>query len=187
MKNSFLLSLVAIGLSLVTCFQSQAVEKKRAFEFLAGAATEDVTPKNGVSMDGAISKPGPAKGVHDPLTARAIVMKSGGTTVALAIVDMCMIEKSVYDQAKEIVQEKVGIPPSRVLAAATHSHATPRAIHIGRGPLDDAYHVWLSKQIAAAIIKAHGNLAPATVAHGSFEQPSFCLSSTPAASHDASR
>ena len=173
MKNSFLLSLVAIGLSLVTCFQSQAVEKKRTFEFLAGAATADVTPKNGVSMDGAISKPGPAKGVHDPLTARAIVMKSGGTTLALAIVDMCMIEKSVYDQAKEIVQEKVGIPHSRVLAAATHSHATPRAIHIGRGPLDDAYHVWLSKQIAAAIIKAHGNLAPATVAHGSFEQPSF--------------
>ena len=39
--------------------------------------------------------------------------------------------------------------------------------------MDDAYHVWLSKQIAAAIIKAHGNLAPATVAHGSFEQPSF--------------
>ncbi len=62
MKNSFLLSLLAIGLSLVTCFESQAVEKKRAFEFLAGAATADVTPKNGVSMDGAISKPGPARG-----------------------------------------------------------------------------------------------------------------------------
>ena len=167
MKNSFILSVVAIGISLVSCFSEESAEKERAPEFLVGAATADVTPKNGVSMDGAISKPGPAKGVHDPLTARAIVMKSGGTTIALAIVDMCMIEKSVYDKAKEIVQEKVGIPPSRVLAAATHSHATPRAIHIGRGPLDDAYHVWLSKQIAAASIKPHGNLAPATVAHGS--------------------
>ena len=106
MKNSFLLSLVAIGISLVSCFSAESAEKERAPEFLVGAATADVTPKNGVSMDGAISKPGPAKGVHDPLTARAIVLKSGGTTIALAIVDMCMIEKSVYDKAKEIVQEK---------------------------------------------------------------------------------
>ena len=51
--------------------------------FRAGAATADVTPQLGVSMDGGISKPGPVKGVHDPLHARALVLSQGQVTVAV--------------------------------------------------------------------------------------------------------
>ena len=35
----------------------------------AGAATADITPEEGVSLDGPISKNGPVTGIHDPLHA----------------------------------------------------------------------------------------------------------------------
>ncbi len=60
-----------IGLALAGTLRAEPV-------FRAGAATADITPKPGVSLDGPISKPGPVRGVHDPLTARALVMDSPG-------------------------------------------------------------------------------------------------------------
>ena len=49
---------------------SASITPLRADEvFRAGGATADLTPAQGVTLDGAISKPGPARGVHDRLHA----------------------------------------------------------------------------------------------------------------------
>ena len=68
----------------------------------AGAAVVDITPKLGVLLDGAISKPGPAKGIHDRLYARALVLDDGTTRVGIVICDACMIGRDVIDTAKQI-------------------------------------------------------------------------------------
>ncbi|MBW3599967.1 MAG: neutral/alkaline non-lysosomal ceramidase N-terminal domain-containing protein, partial [Planctomycetes bacterium] len=141
--------------------------------FTAGAATADLTPPPGVSMDGPISKPGPVRGVHDPLHARALVCRLGETSVAIVVCDMCMIDRPVYDHAKRLIQEKTGIPPSRVLASATHSHATPRVMQISVGPRDEAYRTLVAERIADAVAKAQKNLAPAKVGFGSFDRPEY--------------
>ncbi|QDU37013.1 Neutral/alkaline non-lysosomal ceramidase [Maioricimonas rarisocia] len=138
--------------------------------FLAGAATADLTPEAGVSMDGMISKPGPVRGVHDPLTSRAIVLALGESKVAICVNDMCMIDREVYDAARQIVFERTGIPPGHQLMAATHSHATPRVVRVSTRPPDEAYRGFAAKRIAEAIVKAHGNLAPAQIAFGTFEK-----------------
>ncbi|MFG0295066.1 MAG: neutral/alkaline non-lysosomal ceramidase N-terminal domain-containing protein [Maioricimonas sp. JB045] len=138
--------------------------------FLAGAATADLTPPAGVSMDGMISKPGPVRGIHDPLTSRAIVLALGETKVAICVNDMCMIDREVYDAAKQIVFEQTGIPPEHQLMAATHSHATPRVARVSTRPADEAYRGFVSRRIAEAIVAAHGNLAPARVGFGTFEK-----------------
>jgi hypothetical protein len=44
-------------------------------------------------------------------------------------------------------------------------------MHIGSGPLDDEYHQFLARQMAAAVITADQNLKPAQVACGVFERP----------------
>jgi len=142
-------------------------------EFRAGATKTDITPKAGVSMDGPISKPGPVTGVHDRLHARALVLDDGTTRLALVVCDSCVIGSDVYDAAKTKIRKETGLGPDRVLTAATHSHATPRAIHIGTGPLDDEYHEFLAGRIAEAVIEAEKNLAPARVGFGSFEKPEF--------------
>jgi len=139
----------------------------------AGAAAVDVTPEKGVSLDGPISKNGPVTGVNDRLHARAIVLDDGKLRLAIVIVDACMIGRDVFDAAKAILAKESGLAPENVLAAATHTHAAVRANHVGVTPLDDAYHVLLSRKIADAVIQAEKNLAPAKIAHGSFQKPDF--------------
>lgn len=135
----------------------------------AGAAKVDITPPEGVSLDGSISKNGPVTGVHDPLHARALVLADKTTRIAIVIVDACMIEEEVFDRAKQIVHKQTAFPLDRMLMAATHTHAAPRLIHIGTQPIDDQYHRDVSQKIAQAILEAEKHLVPAQLAHGSFQ------------------
>jgi hypothetical protein len=139
----------------------------------AGAATADITPMQGVSLDGPISKNGPVTGVHDPLHARALVLDDGQTRLALVICDACVIGRDVFDAAKKLVHEETGLPSSRMLMAATHTHAAVRAVHLGTRPADDEYHRLLSRRIADAVIQAEKNFAPAQIGYGSFDKSEF--------------
>ena len=69
-------------------------------EFRAGAAKADITPGQGVSLDGPISKNGPVRGIHDRLYARALVLDDASTRLAIVICDSCIIGSDVYDAAK---------------------------------------------------------------------------------------
>lgn len=142
-------------------------------EFRAGAAAIDITPELGVSLDGPISKNGPVTGIHDRLYARAIVLDDSSIRIAIVICDACIIGQDVFDAAKSKVEQKTGLPPNRMLLAATHTHAAPRSMHIATGPLDDEYHHLLADRIAEAVIAATANLAPAQIGFGSFDKPEF--------------
>ena len=140
-------------------------------ELRAGAAKVDITPESGVSLNGPISKNGAVTGVNDLLHARALVLDNGRIRVAIVVCDVCMIGADVVAAAKEQTAERTAIDPARILIAGTHTHAAPRLTHVGTGPLDDAYHVRVAKEIAAAVQQAEANLAPATVGYGSFDRP----------------
>jgi hypothetical protein len=135
----------------------------------AGAAKVDITPEVGVSLDGPISKGGPVTSVHDPLHARALVLSDGRIRIAIVIVDNCVTARDVLDRAKRGIESDVGIPVGHVLAAATHTHAAPRTVHISREPIDQAYHERVSAGIREAVCRADANLAPARIAHASFD------------------
>jgi neutral ceramidase len=137
----------------------------------AGAAKIEITPPMGVSLDGSISKNGPATSVHDPLHARALVLESDGSRIAIVVVDQCMTAAEVFDAAKRKVNSETGVPVQQMLMAATHTHAAPRTIHIGRSQLDDQYHEYLSARIAAAVLQAFQNLAPAQIGYAAFDRP----------------
>ncbi|MCP3693396.1 MAG: hypothetical protein GY917_14445, partial [Planctomycetaceae bacterium] len=147
------------------------VELCSAGTFRAGAATADITPANGVLLDGPISKNGPVTGVHDRLHARALVLDDGKTRIGIVICDACMIGQDVFDQARKLIAEKSTMHPASILMAATHTHAAVRATHIGTGKLDDTYHQELAHGISQAVLAAEKNLAPAQLGHGSFQKP----------------
>ncbi len=137
----------------------------------AGAAKVEITPESGVSLDGPISKNGPVTGVNDPLHARAIVFDDGRTRIAIVVCDVCIIDRGVMDAAKDRVARQIGLPANRILVSATHTHAAPRATHVGTEPVDQKYHHQLAVKIAEAVINAAKNLAPAKVGFGSFSRP----------------
>lgn len=141
--------------------------------FRAGAATADITPPPGVSLNGPIAKPGPIRGVHDPLHARAIVLALGDVKVAIVVNDMCSIDREVFDQAKELVRRKLGIPATSQLVSSTHSHATPRVLRVSTAAPDEAYRRQVAEGIVKAIVAAHERLAPAAIGFGTFDEPEF--------------
>lgn len=137
---------------------------------LAGAATSNITPALGVSLDGPIGQNGPATHIHDELHARCLVLSDGSTTLGIAVCDSTMIPAEVFDAAKAMVSEHTGIPASHLMMSATHSHSVPRA-GIGRGPLDKEYLAFLSRRIADGIRRAQHQLAPARLGVATIEEP----------------
>ena len=79
--TGFLTLLVVVGLAMPSATWGQ---------LRAGAAKIDITPSMGVSLDGSISKNGPATSVHDRLHARALVLEDGTSKIAIVVVDQCM-------------------------------------------------------------------------------------------------
>lgn len=133
--------------------------------FRAGAAKSDVSPWFGLSMNGGMSD-NPAKYVHDPLHARALVLDDGENRLAFVVVDSCMIPRDVVAAAKTRIRERTGIAPDRVLISATHAHSAPTAGSVFQSDPDEAYLRFLAVRIGDAVEGATANLAPAKIGWG---------------------
>jgi len=167
---------LSIALFVATTLPAQGIDPSPA-PFTAGGAVVDITPAPGISLNGSISKPGRAAGVHDPLMVRAAVIESGGERVAVAIVDACFLGFPVFETAARLVAEATGIPASHQLVAATHTHAAPRGLSIGRlSELDDTWHAELPLHIADAIVRADSVREPAQLRAGALSLPELVAS-----------
>lgn len=158
-----------LGLAL-TGPASFAAEKR---VFRAGAVASNITPSMGVRLDGTIMQIGPAKGVHDELHARCLVLDDGKERLAIVVCDNTMIAQFVMDDAKARIQKRSGLAPNRVLISATHTHSAPRAIGISDEPEDRAYLDFMAGRIADGVQRAINNLAPARIGWGGGTKPDF--------------
>ena len=59
------------------------------------------------------------------LKARCFVLQRGEVSIAVAVVDSCMIPRDVCDRTKALASQKTGIPIDRIVIAATHTHSAP--------------------------------------------------------------
>ena len=117
-----------------------------------------------------------AKGVHDDLFAKTIVIESEGVTVALVALDIITTQREFVEEARRRTQEKTGIPGAHVMISATHAHTGPvvsggsarTAAFGGNQDLAAAYTKSLPDLIAESVKQAHARLTPAKVsaAHG---------------------
>ena len=76
--------------------------------FRAGAATANITPPLGIEINGGTA-PSIATHVHDELHARALVLDDGATRLAFVVVDNCLIERALFDEAKALIFQHTGI------------------------------------------------------------------------------
>ena len=136
-----------------------------------GAAAVDITPKAWpVYLRGSFFKK-EAYAAHDPLHARAIVLKEGESRVAMVIVDSCMVSRDNLDQAKRKASRVTGIPVSRMLVAATHTHSAPHDYARYDTEPEHAYVEQLIEGIAQSIIEANEVVIPVEVGYGSYQEP----------------
>lgn len=129
----------------------------------AGAAVVDVMPeKLPVLLNGGMLSRQSDK-VKTTVNARAIVVADGRTSLALVVVDSCMMPRPLLDEAKALAAQRTGIPADRILIAATHSHTAPSSMGCLGTHEDPAYVPVLRRKLVEAIAAAHANLEPARV------------------------
>jgi len=127
----------------------------------AGAACLDITPPLGTAMAG-YRRTRYAKGIHDPLCAKALVLDDGRRQVALVALDLICISKEHVDRARKFIEERCGIPPEHVTCWATHIHTGPVTHEdMPAGDPDEEYMALLPRKIADSVQVAQGNLREA--------------------------
>jgi len=138
--------------------------------FLAGAAKAKITPQGPVWIAGYEGNRR-SVGVHDDLWARALVLRSGGQTLAIASVDLLGFPNIYLQRVRQVLAPKAN---ESILVAATHVHSAPDVIGLW-GPselqsgVDQAYVDSVIKTVARVIQEATANLAPASVKYAAGE------------------
>ena len=138
--------------------------------FRAGAAASNITPALGCSLNGGFQDR-KATHVHDELHARCLVLDDGQARLAIVVVDSCVVQRAIMDDAKRQVKEATGLPLENILISATHAHSCPTATPVGQSEPDPAYNKWLATRIADGVRRAVNNLAPARIGWGCGEVP----------------
>lgn len=138
--------------------------------FRAGAAASNVTPPLGCSLNGGFHDR-KATHVHDELHARCLALDDGKTRLAIVVVDSCVVQRSIIEDAKRQIHEATRLPVENILISATHSHSCPTATPVGQSEPDPAYIKWLATRIADGVRRAINNLAPARIGWGHGDVP----------------
>ena len=137
--------------------------------FRAGAVATDISPKTfpRIIAGGFLEKI--ADRATTSLYSRAIVLDDGKTKIAFVIVDTCMMEQRLIDEAKALASKECGIPTDRMMISATHTHSAPAAMSCLGTRKDVEYAKFLVPKIAESIVEAHKKLQPAKIGWGSID------------------
>ena len=129
----------------------------------AGAATIDITPPLGCHMCGYFNDR-VAADIHDPLSARAIVLDDGDVRLALVVCDLIDIPADVVLASKARIARDSGIPPEHVLISATHTHTGPSIVGALGTPREEEYGQYVSVRMADTVALALNRMQPAEMA-----------------------
>jgi hypothetical protein len=107
-----------------------------------------------------------ARGVHDPLMARAMVLDDGRQRLAMVSVDLVGLQYPTV----QAIRQRLG-DLAYVLVASTHNHQGPDVIGIwGRGPLhrgvDEAYLEQVVEKVVTCVRRAASRLVPVRAHYG---------------------
>src|SRR5262245_23985599 len=142
-------------------------------DLLAGFAVEDITPGpagQSVFLAG-FGHNRKATAVLDPIAVRAVVLRSGSQTIAIACADVIGL---FFPSVERIRKELSGF--TYVLVSSTHNHHGPDTLGLwGPSPfvsgVDPAYLRRVETQIVKAIIAAEKNLHPVHARIGAIVAP----------------
>lgn len=144
-----------------------------------GAAEVAITPPLGYRMAGYFNER-LSTGIHDPLHAKAIVLRQGAEQLALVCCDLIGVPLSLSANARARMSQRTGIPVPNIVICATHTHTGP----LYEGPLREYFHeaalkkhstdpqesvdypAMLTDRLVQVIVAAQANLRPAQLQAG---------------------
>lgn len=145
-----------------------------AKQFLAGAASVDITPPLGTRINGDFISHY-AHTIHDNLFSKALALKSGEETVVMVVVDICYMQDDFLRPIRKEVSQKTGLPETNLLFCCTHAHSAGAVCDLLLGAADLPYTRKLPTLIIQSVLDALDKLAPAKIAFGSLDVPDHIL------------
>jgi len=123
----------------------------------AGVAKSDITPPIGGKMAGYGARKGVSTGVHDPLLAKALVLKDNDDALAIVTMDLAGFPRKSVELVKRAISEKTGI--SQIMLLCSHTHSGPT----GDEDFPSAEKPWIreaEQKIINAVSEANSALVP---------------------------
>ena len=123
-------------------------------------------------MDGMI-RAHRSEGVHDDLSARAVVFSNArepGQACAVVSVEVCALTNGDVDGVRREIERRVRIPRDRIIVCATHCHSGP-ATYGFFNPKEEEYTATMCAAVVEAVEKAATAMLPATLEVGHAEEP----------------
>ncbi len=127
----------------------------------AGVAALDITPPVGVRMAGFAGRTKPSLAVHDPLSARALVLDDGRRRAGLVALDILYATEPLVAKVREAAASAAGITPDGLLIASTHTHSGPQDAGEEATEQERAYWDSLPGKVIEAVNQAAARLQPA--------------------------
>jgi len=122
----------------------------------AGVARRIISPPKGIFLIGYGDRTKGNTGLHDDLTATALVLEDGQTRLAIVALDMLAINEFVVDRVR------AGLPGTEILLCCSHTHSGPIAYADEKSKrLNRDYINLLIERIAEAVTEAAAKLVPA--------------------------
>ena len=131
----------------------------------AGAAAVNITPLLGTSLVGYF-RDRKATDVHDELYAKAVVLDNNETQLALVVCDIIGAGKERLGRARELIQERCGIPVDHTMISCTHTHTGPASVSALEVDIDEPYMEFLVPRIVDSVQRAKNRLQEARISFG---------------------
>jgi neutral ceramidase len=130
----------------------------------AGVARRIITPPPGIYQIGYGDRTKGNVGVHDDLTATALVLDDGTTRIAIVALDMLTINEFIVDRVR------ARLSSTEVLLCCSHTHSGPIAYADKKSsPKNQTYINSLVDNIVAAVDEASAKTVPARLEYSSGE------------------
>jgi len=139
-------------------------------QLLAAAVETDITPPVGAGFDGYSAREGTSLGVHDPLLAQLLLLKSGTDQVVLISMDLLGVELDFTQRVRLGIQQAIGGPAHCSVIACSHTHSgatgfLPSLAGIRRSE-DPELQSIVARKLVGAAIWARERLRPARLGVG---------------------
>jgi len=133
---------------------------KSSHTLRAGVAREIITPPTGIYLIGYGDRTKGNIGVHDDLTATALVLSDGQKDVGIVALDLLVINEFIVDRIHQ------QLDPVEVLLCCSHTHSGPITYADGKSSRKNREYIdLLVERICAAVMCARRKLTPACVAY----------------------
>lgn len=139
----------------------------------AGVSRVEITPSLPVMLAGYGSRKDLSRGVHDPLSARAVAFRRGGNSLVLVSIDNLGFYNGTAEPLRQSVLDACRLRPSELFLCAVHTHSAPTlTLNPETGhPNNVDYTKWLQGKLAEVTRAALDHLAPAQLGVGSGSSP----------------